>query len=165
MKTYSFVEQLEKGAKGEKVLDEYFKQWYDIREATIEQQKDEKIDRLFSPKQRPAQPEEREWIKVEYKTDDRTDDTGNLFIETWSSVEHRRYGWAYASKADMIVYYALPDTIYLIDRQDLLRILPDWLKVFKTHRIKNKGYTTEGLAVPVEHILHLIGKKRVRRLS
>lgn len=158
-KTYSWVEQYEKGMEGELVLDKYFSQWYDIKPATLVQQKDEKIDRLFRRKNSDGP-----WKKVEYKTDSRTDQTGNLFIETWSAVEWRRYGWAFASKADIIIYYALPDTVYIIERNQLQDALLHWIRQYKPHRIKNNGYTTEGLAIPADVITELIGKKRVRRL-
>jgi hypothetical protein len=151
--------------EGEEVLDEYFSQWYDIKHATLTQQKDDKIDRLFRPKG-----SDEPWKKVEYKTDSRTDQTGNLFIETWSAVEWRRYGWAFASKADIIIYYALPDTVYILERLQLQGALLNWIREYKPFRIKNVDkngkhlYFTEGLAIPTEIITELIGRKRVRRL-
>ena len=160
-KTYSFVEQYEKGMEGEKVLDEYFARWYEIREATIDQQKDMKIDRLFRPK---GSDRNTPWKKVEYKTDDRTDSTGNLFIETWSSVENRRYGWAYATKADIIIYYALPDTIYILDKKKLQDVLMrKWFK-YPNRDIPNKYYTTQGILVSTEEIVEVFGEKCVRRI-
>lgn len=162
VKVYSFVEQLERGMEGEKVLDEYFRQWYDVREATIEQQKDWKIDRLFTPKNSVGSEPPK---LIEYKTDDRTDQTGNLFIETWSNRELRRYGWAFATRADIIVYYALPDTIYMIPRDKLQAALPYWMNRYPTRDIRNKTYTTVGIPVPTEVVVDLIGQKMVRRLS
>ena len=159
-KVYSFVEQYERGLEGEEVLDEYFRQWYDIKDATIDQQKDEKIDRLFRPKGT-----DEPWKKVEYKTDDRTDRTGNFFIETWSSVEYRRYGWAFASHADIIVYFALPDTVYIMDRHVLQDNLLHWMRKYPKRDIDNGHYTTQGLLVPTDVIVEMIGPKRVRRLK
>jgi hypothetical protein len=160
-KVYSFVEQWEKGLEGEKVLDQYFSRWYDIKEATLEQQTEEKIDRLFRPK---GSLRNTPWRKIEYKTDSRTDKTGNLFIETWSVVERRRYGWAYTTHADEIMYYALPDTVYILNKEELQRELPNWLVEYDTKLIPNKNYTTAGIPVPVDVIVELIGNKRVRRI-
>lgn len=160
-KVYSWVEQYEKGMEGEKVLDAYFGQWYQIREATIDQQKDQKIDRLFRPK---GSDRNTPWKKVEYKTDSRTDKTGNLFIETWSSIENRRYGWAYATHADEIMYYALPDTVYILNRKELhQKLMGEW-RTYDQKFIRNKYYTTVGIPVPVEEIVEMIGEKRVRRI-
>lgn len=164
VKTYSFVEQLERGAEGEKILDEYFKQWYDVQEATISQQKDWKIDREFRRKDSAFGKDDIP-IYVEYKTDDRTDKTGNLFIETWSNKELRRYGWAFTTRADIIVYYALPDTIYMIPREDLQEALPKWMKEYETRDIRNKTYTTVGIPVPTKEVVRVIGSKKVRRLA
>lgn len=158
-KTYSFLEQYDKGLEGEKVLDGYFSEWYEIREASIDQQKNEKIDREFRPK---GSTRNTPWKKIEYKTDSRTDKTGNLFIETWSNLEARRYGWAYTTHADEIMYYALPDTVYILNKEELQRELPDWEVKYDTKFIRNKRYTTAGIPIPVEDIVELIGPKRVR---
>lgn len=160
---YSFVEQLERGLEGEKVLDQYFSTWYDIAPATIDQQKDWKIDRIFWPKGSYKLDSAGKKL-VEYKTDDRTDKTGNVFIETWSNMELRRYGWAFTTRADIIVYYALPDTIYIIKREQLQEVLPKWLASFETRNINNKTYTTQGIPVPTEELVSVIGRKMVRRL-
>lgn len=160
-KTYSFVEQYERGLEGERVLDEYFSAWYEIREATIDQQKGEKIDRLFRPK---GSERNTPWKKIEYKTDSRTDKTGNLFIETWSNYENRTYGWAYTTKADEIMYYALPDTVYILNKTELQqKLMGEWREVLPKF-IRNPRYTTVGLAIPVEEIVEMIGPKRVRRI-
>lgn len=160
--TYSFVEQLEMGQAGEKVLDSYFARWYDIKEASIDEQIKQKIDRHFRPRHIPNA----EYIKIEYKTDDKTDATGNLFIETWSAYELRRYGWAWLTQADKIIYYALPDTLYIIERKMLQEQLLVWMsEKRKLHKVRNIGYTSRGYAIPTEEIVQLIGEKNVRVLG
>lgn len=160
--TYSFVEQLEKGKQGEAVLDEYFSKWYHIRQATLQEELKGKYDRWFKPKGMQDIP----WIPVEYKSDELTDKTGNIFIETYSSIERNRYGWAWTTKADKVIYYALPDTIYIIDVAQLRGRMGEWHKEKrKTKDVKNKGYTSQGYAIPTREIVFMIGERNVRILD
>jgi hypothetical protein len=165
--TYSFVEQLEMGEAGEKVLDAYFAKWYDIKPATLEQQKNEKIDRLFRPKVGPGGQDmtrtHPNWIKVEYKTDDKTDKTGNLFIETMSMIEWGKYGWAWTTQAEKVIYYALPDTVYIIDVTELRDKLMTWHKQKRRKaQVKNVRWTSEGYLIKAEEIAAWVGPKNVR---
>jgi hypothetical protein len=160
VKTYSFVEQFERGLEGEKVLDKYFSQWYIIKDATLDQQKNEKIDRLFRPKGAPS---DTPWIKVEYKTDDKTDKTGNLFIETMSMIEWGKYGWAWITHAQKVIYYALPDTVYILDTAELRDKLMLWHKQRKPKRkVYNDHWTSEGYLIKTDEIVDWIGEKNVR---
>jgi hypothetical protein len=159
-KTYSFVEQLEKGEAGEKVLDAYFEKWYEIKPASIDEQIHEKFDRWFRPK---AKRDTAVSFRVEYKTDDKTDKTGNIFVETMSMVEWGKYGWAWTSQADKVIYYALPDTVYILDTYELRDKLMLWHKMRRPKRkVKNTNWTSEGYLIKVEEIVGWIGPKNVR---
>jgi hypothetical protein len=149
------------GKEGEEVLDEYLKQWYNIRQATLQEELKGKYDRWFKPKGKRDIP----WIAVEYKTDRLTDKTGNVFIETYSSVEGNRYGWAWTTQAEKVIYYALPDTLYIIDVALLRTAMGEWHRQRRRQRdVRNKGYTSRGYAIPVEEIVELIGERNVRIL-
>jgi hypothetical protein len=155
--TYSFVEQLERGKAGEAVIKDYFSQWYKITDATLDQQKNEKIDFIF----------ERNGVrtKVEVKTDDKTDKTGNLFIETMSMIEWGKYGWAWVTQAEKVLYYALPDTVYILDVAQLRDMLQVWHKQRKPKRkVYNDHWTSEGYLIKTDEIVRLIGPKNVRIL-
>jgi len=161
-KTYSFVEQYEMGAEGEAVLDKYFEQWYDIVHATKGEQLGKKIDRWFRRKDEEVRTR---WIAIEYKTDKWTDKTNNLFLETWSKYQTSA-GWLYRTQADKVIYYALPDTIYILDRREfLLKYAEDLRQKYGEKPVKNVGYISKGIPVPVDVVVELIGKKNVRRLS
>lgn len=161
-KTYDFATQLELGKKQEDVLDEYFSTWYNIKKATLEEERSDKFDRWFQRKEGDPK-----WLMVEYKADDKADSTGNLFIETMSNVEMGRYGWAWLTVADIVVYYVLPDTLYFLPSGAKIR---EWLMTWHKHggpskrKVQNKGYKSEGYIVPTEHIVELIGKDKVRIL-
>lgn len=156
-KTYSFVEQLEMGEAGEQILDEYFSKWYDIKPATPQEQRQKKIDRWFRHKDSPNPNS----TPIEYKTDDKTDRTGNLFIETWSNEGKRVPGWVYSTWADVVIYFALPDTLYIMKTMWLRSRVSEWQGTYGTRSVKNKGYRTIGIPVPTK----VVPEKFVRRLD
>lgn len=139
---YSFPEQLERGQRWEGVLDEYFQEWYDTFEATRDEQR-RGIDRHFSY---PG--ENRPPVTVEYKADDKTSDTGNVFIETESVVEKDKPGWAWKSEAEILVYLAIPDTIYIAKMDKVREMIPTWRRVYGTRRVRNEYWTSRGIPVP-----------------
>lgn len=141
-KTYSFVEQLDIGEQYEDVLDEYFGQWYEIAEVDINQQR-KGIDRIFTGKSGGDSK------TIEYKADEKTQDTGNVFIETWSVMEMGKYGWAWTCQADMLIYLAIPDTIYMIQPIKVRESIPKWEKRYGLKTVKNKHYTSAGITVPI----------------
>lgn len=153
---YDFVEQLERGQHWEGVLDEYFGRWYNIREATRDEQR-KGIDRWFHP----GDADGPMWA-VEYKADDKTSKTGNVFVETMSIVERNKPGWAWKSEADMLVYLAIPDTLYIVPMGDVRKRIPEWRLEHGTRRVKNKAWTTVGIPVPEEDFAKIC---KVRRLT
>jgi hypothetical protein len=143
-KTYNFVEQLEKGKAWEKVLDDYFSQWYDIQMVSMREER-RGIDRKFKPK---GDVYKGDYTNVEYKADEKTQDTGNIFVETYSVVELGRYGWAYTSEADIIAYLAIPDKIYMFKPVEVRHKLLEWKEAYKTKAVSNPTYTSAGILVP-----------------
>ncbi len=140
--TYDFAEQLDRGRYWEDVLDEYFSRWYNIREATRDEQR-KGIDRWFHPGDAdgPMTP-------VEYKADDKTSKTGNVFIETMSIVERNKVGWAWKSEADILCYLAIPDRLYIIPMKQVRFNIPIWRKLYGERNVKNTTWTSRGIPVP-----------------
>lgn len=141
-KTYSFVEQLEEGQHYESVLDDYFSQWYVIDHSSKGQQR-KGIDRIFTLVQEPEKV-----TLIEYKADSKTQDTGNVFVETYSVYEMGKYGWAWTSTADVLVYLCIPDTIYMVYPHVIRDHLDFWKRTYGEKSVKNKGYTSRGIPVP-----------------
>ncbi len=140
-KTYGFNTQLQQGADGEALLDEYFSRYYRIRKAEMDDQR-RGIDRFFEAPWLPR-PE-----GVEYKTDSLTQRTGNVFIETFSVVEKNVLGWARKSEADILVYFALPDTICMAYMEEVKEKVDEWLEMYGQRSVRNRGYTSMGIPVP-----------------
>jgi hypothetical protein len=156
-KVYGFVEQLEMGKSGEAILDEYFGQWYDIRNVTLAVEKSMGVDREFRRKG-----DDEMWY-VEYKTDSRTQDTGNIFVETMSNDTLGRYGWAWTTKADLVMYFAMPDTIYVFKPNKVRDMITTWRGQFGLRKIPNRGYKSHGIPVPEGEFAQVC--EAVRRLT
>jgi hypothetical protein len=95
---YNFDDQLSRGELGEALLDRFFAQWFRIKPATPEEQR-QGIDRHFHHLKSHQE------FTVEYKTDSLASRTGNAFIETVSVDTEQKAGWAFTSQADMLLYY------------------------------------------------------------
>lgn len=150
---FDFQQQLKRGEAGEKTLDAYFGQRYQIRRATMAEQR-RGIDRFFI---NPANG--RTW-SLDYKTDTRAAQTGNVFIETKTHPDRDHSGWAYTSEAGWLFYY-LPDiwTVYAVNQPYLrAKVLPIWAARYPLRSAKNKTYTTYGLIVPVAEFARCASK-------
>ena len=86
---------------------------------------------------------------VEYKFDDKTYKTNNIFLETISVDTQGTPGWVYTCRADYIFYVA--NGKVLIFRPVFLRSKIETLKrlfrTVKTHSNLNTGYNTHGVLV------------------
>lgn len=95
---------------------------------------------------------------VEYKTDQKTATTGNVFIETVSVDMANKPGWAISSKAEILVYF-MPglfgaDIASLVFMSNLRAQIETWKRTFRTVGVANSGmfggyYTTYGVLVPL----------------
>ena len=144
MKVHDFKTSLERGKAGESFLDQHFSTWFDIQPVSLDTEKQQGIDRRFTPKD-GSQP-----FTVEYKTDYRAFETGNAFIETLSIDTNGASGWAAKSQADMLAYY-LPNggLIYWLEMASVRRMLPEWSKRYPIRSAQNATYKTYGLLVPL----------------
>lgn len=147
MTVYGFDQQFAQGNKGENVLDTYFSRLYFVLLVPLDMQR-LGIDRVFLNR------ESLMTHTIEYKTDSRAAQSGNVFIETVSIDRDNKPGWAYTSRADFLFYY-LPQVgrVYCIEMSTLRRYLGDWVKHYPLKEIANKGYNTRGILVPCRDIV------------
>lgn len=140
---YEFEKQLLDGEDGERLLDRHFEEWFFITHASRDEQR-RGIDRWWEPKDGGRA------MSVEYKTDRWATRTGNAFVETVSNDAQNKPGWAYASAAELLVYYVPgQELVYLIDMIRLRSYLSLWTQRYRQHVVENAGYNTIGLLVPL----------------
>lgn len=149
MTNYDFHTQLSVGKEGEDFLDRFFADRYEITPATQAEQRME-IDRHFVNR------ESRDEFTVEYKTDPKASSTHNAFIETISVDTKGKPGWVSISAAHFLVYYVQGDEIiYVLRFTDLRKQLPYWAIRYPIKSVKNDGYRTWGLLVPLRELERL----------
>lgn len=146
--TYNMSQQLARGEAAERRLDKHFASRFHITPATRAQQR-RGIDRIFQQRKTGAR------HAIEYKTDWTAARTGNAFVETVSVDAQNKPGWAYASRADWLIYYVpgqvrYKGTIYMISFAALRAQLPRWTARYReAPPIPNRGYNTLGILVPL----------------
>lgn len=139
---YDFESKFEDGQKYEAELDHFFSKWYDIRPVGRELQR-LGIDRIFTAK------DTGERYSVEYKSDEKTFHTGNVFVETVSVDTQNKLGWALTSCAQLIVYF-VPQLrkVYITQTVKIKRKVREWKAVYKILPVPNRTYKTLGMAIP-----------------
>ncbi len=141
--TYNFKTQLKAGQRSEAFLDTLLSRDFQIKSASITQQR-QGIDRILRHYQTGQI-----W-KAEYKSDQTARTTGNAFVETVSVDSKLKLGWAITSEADLLFYYIPGDELVYIIRFDQLRaMLPQWLPKYPARSVANQGYSTHGILVPL----------------
>lgn len=145
--TYKFAAQLAQGEGYEAQIDAFFRGMGAQISKVDRNAQRRGIDRVwFDPV------DGRTWT-VEYKADSLAGRTGNAFIETISVDTEGRPGWAYSSKAALLVYLVTePQTIYVISMARLRSQLPRWAAAYPTRQAANDGYNTHGLLVPLDEL-------------
>lgn len=144
---HTFDKSLKSAKLYEAELDKHFGQTFQITPAGHEQER-LGIDRFFEHRHTGVR------YSVEYKTDHKTPETGNVFIETMSVDTHGKRGWAYTSTAQVLVYF-IPGYEYAL-RADMTAIknnLVEWT-VYPRAPAWNRGrggeyYKTLGRLVPL----------------
>lgn len=141
---YDFITQLKRGHEGEAFLDALFGEEFLIVEPRGAQRSG--YDRLFQPRDHS-----RASFTVEYKTDQTAARTNNAFVETVSVDSAGKIGWALTSQADYLAYY-IPDPlalVYMVPFGDLRARLERWQSEYPMRSVRNDGYLTKGLLVPL----------------
>lgn len=147
--TYDFNTQLIKGESKEGVLDTFYSRLFHVRKVDMSMQRIG-IDRLFVSRRNGSV------YSVEYKADGRTSETGNVFIETVSVDVSNKLGWAYTSCAQVLLYFVPQNgVVYRTTMMNVRMHLADWLGMFDMRPIKNNGYYTKGIVVPVEEFIKI----------
>lgn len=121
-------------------LDHWLSEHYDLRVATDDEQR-AGVDRI-------ATDDFGARTTLDYKCDERAHITGNLFIETVSNSRTRRPGWALTSSADWLVYFAVPDLVWMFLMRHIRSAMPTWRRCCHERAAANAGYSTFGLCVP-----------------
>jgi hypothetical protein len=143
MTTYDFQTQLTKGKEFEQLLDLRFSTAFQISPATPDEQR-HGIDRHYVDRRTKHS------FTVEYKADNTAKVSGNAFVETVSVDTAHKLGWAYTSQAQYLFYLVLGDEIlYIFTFAKLRRMLARWIVSYPQRTIRNKGYNTVGVLVPL----------------
>lgn len=141
---HNFKDSKKVGDMGEQLLDNYFSDKFIIEDVNMDQQR-LGWDRVFTHKDSGTR------ASVEYKTDTRATDTGNIFMEVWSNKEAGKKGWAYTSTAQWLYYFMTGSmSVFIVDVPHLKLYLKVWEKQLKIKQARNKTYTSEGMLVPIE---------------
>lgn len=142
---YTMEKQLTIGQMGEAYLDDKFSHWWNIEPAT-KQQQFAGIDRIWTHRRVPQLVR-----KVEYKTDEKADGTGNIPIEFLSNDSSGSAGWAVKSQADLL-YFLLWESkrIFGIPMRTVQEWLPTWMMTGKIKQTPNSGYHTHNVLVSLK---------------
>lgn len=142
-KPYDFRKQLDIGKRGEEKLDSFFSAKGIEIQCVNRFDERRGIDRIFRKDGREH--------TIEYKTDEKTQHTGNVFVETISNNQTGALGWAVKGLADCVIYYAVGIEEAAIIRSEELRAkIAEWFFAYPTRAVKNRGYMTYGVLVPWE---------------
>lgn len=133
----TIVERIELGADVRQELIEYFKQWYSVKDVG-----GKGLDFEFT--------REGKTTTAKLIVDEKASDTSRLFIEIWSVYELGRYGWAWTTDTDILIYFVSPDTIYITKPEEIRKEIPDWMGVFGTVSHKWRGSHRVGIPVTEE---------------
>jgi hypothetical protein len=139
----TFRFQLHRGEQAESFLDGYFQRLFEIQKVSLERQRTG-VDRIFRHRGTG------EVRSVEYKTDFKAHLTGNAFVELVSNDVSGKQGWAYTCSANYLLYY-IPGLgqLFAISPAELQELIPAWQKRYPSVLIRNQGYRTSGLRVPL----------------
>lgn len=141
---YSFEKQLKQGKKHEMFLDDYFRDRFEIEEASMDEER-LGIDRYFIDRRNGRR------YAIQYKADKTAARTGNAFVETVSVDSNNTPGWAHTCTADFIIYYVVGcGPAYVIRPDEIRERLSHWQRAYRERRIPNDGYHTVGLLVPLD---------------
>jgi hypothetical protein len=151
-KRFDFNQQLGTGDIGEKDFQKYYPELL-----AVKSKEDLKFD--FTLKNGD---------KVELKTDTYgLDETPNYFMEYYSDSKNLKVGgpWrAYEDSIDLFIYYFVKDrTFFWFRTKELHNTLENYLGLYnpKIKSVLNKGWITQGFAIPRESLDKILIKKDI----
>jgi hypothetical protein len=138
---YNFHDQLHKGVSGEQRLNLYFSKWFDIKPPA---HRNGQTDRIFVSKI------EKRRFHIQYKCDEHTKKTGNVFLETVSVDYNNTPGWLYTYDDELkLIYYAVPKIIYFADMGVIKSHYIPIVNQYREVPVLNEEYITRGILVPI----------------
>jgi len=147
MRKHDFRTSLSFGKRIEKKLDDVFAVWFYIEPVTLEVERKQGVDRLYTRR------DTGKTLKIEYKADRWGVRTGNVFIEL--EVDGKP-GWAVKTQAD-IVLYALVDAsdaiqqIIVLTKTYIQKMLPVWWNLEQIE-INNGSFSGRGCLYQIDKI-------------
>lgn len=136
-------DDLRRGEFGEDFVHDYMKQWYDIRLADREEQR-HGIDAWYTHRETGEQ------HSVEVKLDERSGQTGNLFVEVTSVDNPIKPGWVWTCQADQLIYWLPVQRLFVGFVIAKLQLhIREWAKRYSIKAVDNDGYQTHGVPVPL----------------
>lgn len=141
---HEFQSSLANGENAEAILDAFFYPKYHIKPAIPHHQR-LGIDRHFTRRSDGKQ------FAVEYKTDVAAQHSNRAFIEVVSNDETGKSGWAYTTRADIVVLFVPhQEQVYVIQPRVLRETVRDvWMRQFPIKVAANEGYNSIGVCVPL----------------
>jgi hypothetical protein len=149
MTEHTFERSYQRGQFGEDMIANAFKKFFSISVKSDMSSQRAGIDLLFESKADGRS------FTVEVKTDYKAYRTGVAFIETVSVDNGYGVidGWAYTCTADRIFYLLYVDLVaYELKPSDLRARLGKWLMSFGERSVKNVGYVTRGVIIPLDEL-------------
>ena len=137
---HQFAQSQAVEAKHAPRLDAWLSESYPIREATMAEQW-QGIDRVAITFDG--------YVTIDYKCDEKARKTDRLFLETVSNSVTGRPGWMRTSRADWLVYFVVPETVWMFRFDRLRRMMPGWQRTYGERAARNVSYATLGVCVPV----------------
>lgn len=144
---YDFNTQKKKGKEGEEKIDLWLKfHGYDVEDVSEvpEYQKDG-IDRILI---RP----DGSTVRAEFKTDGWAKKSLKLCFETVSVLHRNISGWGWTSKADLWFFFIPGQQLLVIEPGKFRSLVAEKVTTLEKESVKNKGYCSEGLLVPLEEV-------------
>lgn len=145
-KFHRFEESKRTGDIGEFVLDGCLCSRFEIHPVEKEQQF-KGIDRYLRDKS--GKWFAGKWFAVDYKTDEKSQRTGNVFIETVSSDVADTPGWVYKGAKVLVYYIPAYGEVYFVLMKRVLELLPEWQALYGFCNALNPEYSTRGVPVPL----------------
>lgn len=152
-----FKNSLAVGKQGEDILNEYFSRWYIIEPVTLSEELKLGIDYIYIDRKTKKR------CTVEIKTDLKAIYTGNLFLETEVRQNNDKLsslGWVAKSSADILIYWAVPTLIYILNMPLLKQEYCKVIENLQQRKIKNSGFYGIGYLADAKDISKYIIAKR-----
>lgn len=99
-------------------------------------------------------------LNVQVKGDERSHETGNIFVEIYSVLEEKKDGWAVKPGTADWLYYIVPGMglVFKVRPQVLKEHVTDWYFRYGKKDADNGSYRTRGIPVPIAAFGEVVSK-------